>query len=172
MVQLQSHSLKRHGQKLLRKPGLPRPAHNQKSGQLRSSIYSCHTCLKGCLISHERRAMLSKTPAWCNHCWLVICWSAVQKFGVSLLSEGQNLIGLVLAATDAEKDPRCLMLAFSCCKLLGTVYAAAGRQADLQVGMSCFSPITPGEICQSPKNVYGAIVGWNSALTYGYGIAS
>ena len=60
-------------------------------------------------------------------------WFVVQKFGVSLLQQGLNLIDLVVAATDAEKDPRCLLLAFSCYKLLGTVYAAAGRHSDLQV---------------------------------------
>ncbi|KAK9839922.1 hypothetical protein WJX74_000432 [Apatococcus lobatus] len=73
----------------------------------------------------------------------------LEKFGTSLLKEGVNLIGMVIAATDAEKDPRCLMLAFSCFKLLGTVYAGAGCQSHLQEAsddlfdfVACYFPLT------------------------------
>ena len=57
----------------------------------------------------------------------------VQKFGSELLNEGLSLIDLVVAATDAEKDPRCLMLAFMCFKLLGSTYPKAGQLSKLQV---------------------------------------
>ncbi len=57
----------------------------------------------------------------------------VQKFGCDLVHGGMDLISLVVAATDAEKDPRCLMLAFSCFQLLRISYEKAGRLADLQV---------------------------------------
>ena len=53
----------------------------------------------------------------------------MQAHGPDLVEEGVPLVEAMIAAVDGERDPRCLMLAFGCIRLMAQLHLQAGGEA-------------------------------------------
>ena len=65
-----------------------------------------------------------------------VCMS-LQAQGVPLMLAGQDLLIAVVNAVDGEKDPRCLMAAFSLSAHVAQLYVQHADQVGPQIAICC-----------------------------------